>query len=119
MARQLRVAQEFEVKRMKQIERNGWMDLATGELLNQQYQKAVEDFEAALRLTSKTEEPLEWAHLQALLGICRLVASYNRCQGASRAHHPLWLINHGDPIGNTAAGCFPESNGHKHNQPQN
>ena len=86
LAARLRRASESEAARMKQIERDGYKDLATAALADQQYSKALEHYQHALALTSQNDEAQEWASLQVLSGRCHRELGI-RVEGAVAKQH--------------------------------
>jgi tetratricopeptide (TPR) repeat protein len=72
LVHQFRQASLSEAERMRQIERDGYNDMAAGEWVKQEFNRASDYYRQALALTLPENEPLEWAGLQNFLGICQV-----------------------------------------------
>ncbi len=86
LAGRLRRASESEATRMRQIERDGYKDLAAAALGEQQPARALEHYQQALALTTRADEVQEWAGLQQSLAVCHLELGI-RVEGASANQH--------------------------------
>jgi tetratricopeptide (TPR) repeat protein len=86
LAGQLRRASESEAAKLRQIERDGYVELASAALAEQQPAAALSYYQQALALTSRTMEARKWANLEALVAICHWHLS-SRVEGSAVSQH--------------------------------
>lgn len=86
LAGRLRPASKSEATRLKQVERDGFKDLASAVMAEHQHVRALDYYQHALALTSKVDEAQEWARLQNSLGVCHWGLGI-RGEGAAANEH--------------------------------